>query len=61
MMMMAVTLSVCRDVDELRPGPCIRKTTQQAVGKSLAIVQKALEGNPLRNRPVIKKDADGPS
>src|ERR1700722_12911063 len=61
MVMMAVTLSVCRDVNELRPGPLVRKTTQQAVGESLAIVQKPLEGNPLGNRPVIKKDVDRPA
>ena len=56
--MVAVTFAIGGDMSQLRPVSLIRKTGQEAIGKSLAVIQQSFERHALRYRAVIEKNAD---
>src|ERR1700730_5006253 len=57
-MMVSVTLAVGCNVSQLRPIPGIGKTGQQALGKTLSVVEEPFEGHTLRYRSIVEKNAD---
>ena len=54
MMMVAVTLSIGRDIDQLGPVSGVREPACQTLSKMLTVVEEMLESYRLRNRAVIK-------
>src|SRR5205823_3529356 len=54
-MVMPVCLAVRGNVNHLGPVAIIRKSVQQTVGKLLAIIQQMLEGDSLRDGPVVEE------
>src|SRR5579875_2633136 len=57
-MVMPVRLSVGCDVHQLRPRTRFGESSHEARGELLAIVEKLLESDCLRDRPVVEEQAD---
>src|ERR1700739_1060744 len=56
--MMAVTLPVGGDVNQLRTFALVGKTTHESVRESLAVAQKTFEGDRLGNRTIVEEKVD---
>src|SRR4030042_4227470 len=59
MMMVPVRFAVGRNMHQLRPIPSIRKSPHQSLGKCLATRQQPPKGDLLRDRPIVKEEANG--
>src|SRR6185312_16754524 len=58
-MMMAVSLAVRRDMNQLVRFAVVRKHAREAIRELDAIVEQPLEGHGARNRAIVKENGDG--
>src|ERR1035438_4186262 len=58
MMMVAIALSVGRNVDELRPLSSVGEAAHQAVGEPLSVIQQSFKRHALRDRSIVKEQVD---
>ena len=58
LVVMAVCLTVSCDIHQLGPVSLAGKAAQDALCKGFAALQEVFECNPLRDRAIVKKDAD---
>src|SRR5437667_6064967 len=60
LVVMAISLTVGRDVDDLRPRARIREGGSKPAGEVFAFLEQALERDCLRDRRIIEKHSNAP-
>src|SRR5580700_3037125 len=61
MMVMSVTLSIGRDVHQMRPVPLLGKPAHQSFSKHTAVIEKSFERDCPGDRSIVEKHGDLPA